>query len=112
MSSTGSPLSLGFIAAITAVPLAGAVTRHPVPDVLRAMQQFDPVLLAGAEEPDRPDVHQRHFLEIQSWAWLRALELGLNFSQALRLNPTDQPDDRASLGGNPFDAQSHWRWVA
>ncbi len=35
------------------------------------------------------------------------LDLGLNFRQALRLDPTDQPDDRASLGGNPFDAQSH-----
>ena len=112
VSSTGSPLSLSFIAAITAVPLTGAVTCHPVPNVLRAVQQLDPALLAGAEEPNRPDVHQRHFLEIQSWAALRTFELGLNFRQALRLDPTDQPDDRASLGGHSFDAQSHWRWVA
>jgi hypothetical protein len=94
------------------IRLSGTVTCHPVPNVLRAVQQFDPVLLAGPEEPDRPDVHQRHFLEIQSRVGLRAFELGLNFWQALRLDPTDQPDQRASLGGNPFDAQSHWLEVA
>jgi len=83
-----------------------------VPNALRAVPQFDPASLAGAEEPHRPDVHQRHFLEIQGWAWLCDLELGLDFCQALRLDPTDQPDDRAPLGGHSFDAQSHWRWVA
>jgi hypothetical protein len=76
------------------------------------VQQLYAALLAGAEEPNRADVHQRHFLEIQRWAWLRAFELGLNLWQALRLDPTDQPDDRASPGGNPLDAQSHWLWVA
>ena len=71
------------------------------------MQQLDPALLADTEIPHRPDVHQRHFPEIQSWPWLRDFELGLNFWQALRLDPTDQPDHRASLGRNPFDAQRH-----
>jgi hypothetical protein len=35
-----------------------------MPDVRRAVQQLDPPLLAGAEEPHRSDVNQRHFLEI------------------------------------------------
>jgi hypothetical protein len=76
------------------------------------VEQLDPALLAETEESYRSDVHQRHFLEIKGWAWLRAIELGLDFWQALRLDPTDEPDDRASLGGHSFDAQSHWRWVA
>src|SRR5690348_16787070 len=108
VSSTRLLPSLGFAAATSAVPLMGSFTCHPVPDVRRAVQQLDPALLAGAEEPHRPEVHQRHFLEIQSCTWLRAFDLGLNFRQALRLNPTDQLDDRAPLGGTSFDAQSHW----
>jgi hypothetical protein len=68
------------------------------------VQQLDRALLAGAEEAHRPDIYQRHFLEIQSSTGHRAFDLGLNFRQALRLDPTDQPDDRASLGGNLFDA--------
>src|SRR5580765_1510284 len=56
VSSTGSPLSHGFIAAIT----AGTVAGHPVPNVLRAVPQFDPPLLAGAEEPHRPEIGRAH----------------------------------------------------
>jgi hypothetical protein len=92
--------------------MTGAFTCHPVPDVRRAVQQLDPASLAAAEEPHRDDVHQRHFLEIQSWTWLRTFDLGLDFRQALRLDPTDQPDDRAPLSGNQFDTQSHWLEVA
>jgi hypothetical protein len=73
------------------------------------VQQLDPALLADAEEPHRPDVHQRHFLEIQNWAWLRAFDLGLIFRHAILLDPTDLANDRASLNGNPFDAQLRFR---
>jgi hypothetical protein len=88
--------------------MTGAFTHDPVPDVRCAVQQLDPAVLAGAEEPHHRNVHQRHFLEIQRRAWPRAFELRLDFRQAFRLDPTDQPNDRASLYGNPFDAQHHW----
>ena len=94
------------------IALAVAFTRDPVPDVGSAVQQLDPALLAAAQEPHRADVHQRHLLEVQRLAWSRVVDLRLDLGQALHLEPTDQANKGAAVGGNPLDAQRHWLTVA
>lgn len=78
-------------ASAIAEPSARMFGCHPLPDVLRAVQQRDPALLAPIEEPDRLDVHQRHLPEIQGRRRFRTFELGHDIRQTLRSDPANQP---------------------
>src|SRR5580765_3715473 len=76
------------------------------------MQQLDPALLADEEKAHYPDVHQRHLIEIQSQKRLGGFDLRLELREILRFDPTDQPEDRASIGGNSLDAPGHLKAYA
>src|ERR1700730_7284406 len=68
--------------------------EHPLPDVWRAVQHLDPLRLTCVEKANSFDVHEIHFLQIQSHLWSAMLDLRLHLIKVFRSKRPAQPNPR------------------
>ena len=81
--------------------------EHPLPDVSRAVQHWDPLRLTCVEKANSLDVHEIHLLQIQSYLWSATLDLRFHLIKGLRSQRPAQPNPRSAPSRNPFNPQSH-----
>ena len=81
--------------------------ENPLPDVLRAVQHWDPLRLTCVEKVNSVDVHKIHLLQIQSYLWSATLDLRLHLITVLRSKRPAQPNPGSALTRNPFNLESH-----
>jgi hypothetical protein len=81
--------------------------EHPLPDVWRAVQHWDPLRLTCVEKANSLDVHEIHLLQIQSYLWSATLDLRFHLIKVLRSKRPAQPNPRSAPTRNPFNPQSH-----
>ncbi|HWO35871.1 MAG TPA: hypothetical protein VNO32_44330, partial [Candidatus Acidoferrum sp.] len=59
------------------------------------------------EKANTVDIHEIYLLQIQSYSWSAALDLGLHLIKVLGSQLTAQPNPRSALSISPFNLESH-----
>src|SRR6202034_1229984 len=84
-----------------------SLPKHPFPDIRRAAQHCDSLRLTRVQKTNTVDIHEIHFLQIQSYLWSTTLDLGLHLIKVLGPQLTAQPNPSSALTTNPFNLESH-----
>jgi hypothetical protein len=56
------------------------------------------------EKANAFDIHEIHFLQIQSYSWSGALDLSLQLIKVLSSNLNAEANPRSAFTGNPFNS--------